>query len=82
LSFLVLDGSFHTGDSPQPVLVKHRNKKGWRDGLAVKSSGCSSREPWFNSQYPHEGSQPPVTVDPRDPTPSSGLLGQQTFGWC
>jgi hypothetical protein len=50
--------------------------------LAVKSSGCSSREPWFNSQYPHEGSQPPVTVDPRDPTPSSGLLGQQTFGWC
>ncbi|CAO2625279.1 hypothetical protein LEMLEM_LOCUS18793, partial [Lemmus lemmus] len=24
---------------------------GWRDGSAVKSTGCSSRGPGFNSQY-------------------------------
>ena len=34
---------------------------GWRDGSAVKSAGCSSRGPEFNSQQPHGGSQPSVT---------------------
>jgi hypothetical protein len=29
---------------------------GWRDGLAVKSIDCSSRDPEFNSQQPHCGS--------------------------
>ena len=29
---------------------------GWRDG-SVKSTGCSSRGPEFNSQHPHGGSQ-------------------------
>jgi hypothetical protein len=33
---------------------------GWRAGLAVKSTGCSSRGPEFNSQHPHGGSQPSV----------------------
>ena len=33
---------------------------GWRDGLAVKSTGCSSRGPEFNSEQPHGGSQPSV----------------------
>jgi hypothetical protein len=31
---------------------------GWRDGSVVKSTGCSSRGPEFNSQQPHGGSQP------------------------
>jgi len=35
-------------------------KKGWRDGSAVKSTDCSSRGPEFNSQQPHGGSQPSV----------------------
>jgi len=26
--------------------------RGWRDGSAVKSIGCSFREPGFNSLYP------------------------------
>jgi hypothetical protein len=34
---------------------------GWRDGLAVKSTDCSSKGPEFKSQQPHGGSQPSVT---------------------
>jgi len=30
---------------------------GWRDGLVVKSTDCSSRGPEFKSQQPHGGSQ-------------------------
>jgi hypothetical protein len=33
---------------------------GWRDGLVVKSIGCSSEGPEFKSQQPHCGSQPSV----------------------
>jgi hypothetical protein len=33
-----------------------RTSGGWRDG----SSDCSSRDPEFNSQKPHGGSQPSV----------------------
>jgi hypothetical protein len=33
---------------------------GWRDGSVVKSTDCSSRDPKFNSQQPHGGSQPSV----------------------
>jgi hypothetical protein len=32
----------------------------WRDGSAVKSTGCSFEGPEFNSQHPHGGSQPSV----------------------
>jgi hypothetical protein len=32
----------------------------WKDGSLVKSTGCSSRGPEFNSQQPHGGSQPSV----------------------
>jgi hypothetical protein len=32
----------------------------WRDGSEVKSTDCSSRGPEFNSQQPHDGSQPSV----------------------
>jgi hypothetical protein len=35
--------------------------RGWRDGSAVKSTGCSSRGSEFNSQQPHGcGLQPSV----------------------
>jgi hypothetical protein len=30
--------------------------QGWRDGSAVKSTGCSSRGSEFNSQQPHGSS--------------------------
>ena len=33
---------------------------GWRDGLEVKRTDCSSRGPEFNSQQPHGGSKPSV----------------------
>jgi hypothetical protein len=32
----------------------------WRDGSVVKSTDCSSGGPKFNSQQPHDGSQPSV----------------------
>jgi hypothetical protein len=32
----------------------------WKDGLEVKSTGCSARSPEFNSQQSHGGSQPSV----------------------
>jgi hypothetical protein len=35
-------------------------RKGWRDGSVVKSTDCSSRDPEFDAQQPHGGSQPPV----------------------
>ena len=46
------------------------NKEGWRDGSALKSTGCSSRRPGFNTQHPHSSSQLSVTPAPGDPTPS------------
>jgi hypothetical protein len=43
-------------------LSYHLKKKipGWRDGSAVKSTGCSSEGPEFKSHQPHGGSQPSV----------------------
>jgi len=35
-------------------------KSGWKDGLVVKSTDCSSRGSEFKSQQPHGGSQPSV----------------------
>jgi hypothetical protein len=35
-------------------------RRGWRDGSAVKSTDCSSKGPEFKSQQPHGGSQPSV----------------------
>jgi hypothetical protein len=37
-----------------------RKVQGWRDGSVVKSTECSSEGPEFNSQQPHDGSQPSV----------------------
>lgn len=36
----------------------------WRDGSTCRSTGCSSRGLWLNSQHPHSGSRPFVTLDP------------------
>ena len=45
---------------------KNMNSRGWRDDSAVKSTGCSSRGPGFNSQHLHGSSQLSVTPVPGD----------------
>ena len=42
------------------LLLRFFLPKGWRDGLVVKRTDCSSRGPEFKSQQPHGGSQPSV----------------------
>jgi hypothetical protein len=42
---------------------KRNRKKDWRDGSAVKSTGCPSREFKFNSQHPHGSSK--LSAPPR-----------------
>ena len=44
--------------------------QGWKDGSAVKSTGCSSRIPVFNSQHPNASPKLFITSVPRDLTPS------------
>jgi hypothetical protein len=39
--------------------MREKNR-GWKSGSVVKSTDCSSRDPEFNSQQPHGGSQPSV----------------------
>jgi hypothetical protein len=34
------------------VPVKKESLRGWRDGSAVKNTGCSSKSPEFKSQQP------------------------------
>ena len=46
-----------------------------RDCSVVRCTGCSSRGPRFDSQHPHDGSQPSVTLVPGDLMPSSGIQG-------
>ena len=43
--------------------------RSWGDSLAVKSTDCSFRSPEFNSQQPHDGSQPSV-------------IGSEALFWC
>lgn len=48
------------------ILFKGIDQAGRRNDSAVKNSGCSSREPKINSQYPHVSPQlsvSPVLVD-------------------
>jgi hypothetical protein len=40
--------------------MKVFNIRGWGDGSAVNSIDCSSEDPEFKSQQPHDGSQPSV----------------------
>jgi hypothetical protein len=53
--------------------------RGWRDGYAVKSTGCSSRGMWFDSQYPQDGSKQSVTQVPRDLMPYVSLHRQEAL---
>jgi hypothetical protein len=51
---------------------KPQNKRilmGWGDGSLVKSTDCSSRDPEFNSQQPHGGSQ-------------TSVKGSDALFWC
>ncbi|XP_060244581.1 uncharacterized protein LOC132655740 [Meriones unguiculatus] len=41
----------------QAGVIRDEEPQGWRDGSAVKSTGCLSRGPELNSQQPHGGSQ-------------------------
>jgi hypothetical protein len=40
--------------------IKLKIFQGWKDGLPVKSTECSSRGPEVKSQQPHGGSQPSI----------------------
>lgn len=42
-------------------LNSNNNIQGWRSDLAIESTCCSCRRPWFNSQHLRCGSQPFVT---------------------
>lgn len=52
---------------------------GRRDGSAAKSTGCSRREPGFDSQHTHDGLKPFVTPVLGELKPSSGFLGHQAL---
>jgi hypothetical protein len=41
-------------------VLKNCDKGVWGDGSVVKNTDCSSKGPKFNSQQPHNGSQPSV----------------------
>ena len=45
----------------------------WRDGLVVKSIGCSFRGPRSKSKYQHGSQQPSVALVPWDLMPSCSL---------
>jgi hypothetical protein len=57
-----------TGNQNKGYMKSHM--KGQRDGSAVKSTGCSSRGPQFDSQHPYGSSQLPATPVPGDLMPS------------
>jgi hypothetical protein len=63
-----------TQDSPNPTFAITLHKKihiylskylltwYWRDGSVVRKTGSSYRRPGFDSQTPHNNSQPSVTL--------------------
>lgn len=55
--------------------------RGWRDGRAVESTGCSSRGFGIDNQYAHWGSHTPVIPLPGIWCPPSGLRLYQTHTW-
>lgn len=59
--------------SKKNIVFKYLRDRG--DGLAIKSTGCSSRGHWFNSQHPHDNSQLPVTPVLGDPIPLLASMG-------
>jgi hypothetical protein len=57
------------GGSLYFLLSYFKKHQGWRDGLVVKSTGCSFKGPEFKSQQPHGVSQPSV-------------MGSDALLWC
>ena len=55
------------------IIIIRCNSVAWRDGSVVKSTGCFSRGPGYNSQHLHDGSPPHATPAPENLMPSSGL---------
>ena len=64
------------------IRVVSRNPGSSQTAQRLRSTGCSSRGPRFNSQHPHGSSQVSVTPVPGDLIPSSGLHGHQAHTWC
>lgn len=60
------------------VLVTQILISGYRDGLAIKSTGSPCRKPGSDSKRPHGGLQPFLTLVPEGLMPSSGLGGYHT----
>lgn len=58
---VLVQPDLHSKSQPKPRPVSKQNR-GWRDGSSIKSTGCSSRGPRFNSQHPDGISQLLVTV--------------------
>lgn len=56
---------------PVQSMLMQKNKRGWRDGSAVKSSAALVEE--FSSQHPHSSLQPYVTLVTRDLMSSFGF---------
>jgi hypothetical protein len=50
--------------------------------LMVKSIGCSSRGPGFDSQHPHGGLEPPAIPVLGYLMPSSGFGVDKMYNWC
>jgi hypothetical protein len=53
----------------------HGTGMNWRDGSAIKSTGCSPRGPGFDSPHPRRGSELPVTPVPGNLIHSLGSTG-------
>jgi hypothetical protein len=67
---------------PWSTVLKCLRIEGWRDGFAVRSTGCSSRGSGFYSQYLYGGLQPHITPISGCPMPLSGLCGLWAHRWC
>lgn len=67
-----LDVSRYCQDAGGPLIRSFSPQsadRGWRDGSAVQSTGCSPRGPEFNFQQAHGGLQSSMSL-----APSSGML--------
>lgn len=69
------DANVHIQCGPSPQLVLSRKALTGVGEIAqrVRSMGCSTRGPKFESEHPHGGSQPSLTPGQGDGTSSYGL---------
>lgn len=68
--------------SRQNIPLKKNTYQGWGHSSVVQRTGYSLRGPRFNFQHLHSGSEPPVTLVPRDPKPPSNVHEHQAFICC